>query len=139
MVAPLPEDLRAPFVFRYSSLHHDITIPVALKVGSRLVDALAKIDTGATFCVFERHYAEALGLEVESGEPLWMSTVNGRFQVYGHEVSIEMFEVEHTAVVYFYADHNFGRSVLGRRGWLDRVRMGIVDHDCELYLAPYND
>jgi hypothetical protein len=28
--------------------------------------------------------------------------------------------------------------VLGRVGWLDRVRLGLVDHDGSLYLAPYN-
>ena len=68
-----------------------------------------------------------------------MQSVNISFSVYGHELAIRVLDIEHTAIVYFYADDNFGRNVLGRRGWLDRVRLGLVDHDCELYLAPYND
>ena len=100
---------------------------------------MAKVDTGAELCIFERTVGEQLKLNIDSGERIWISSVNGRFEAFGHEVEIDVLGLVHPAVVYFYADHNFGRSVLGRRGWLDRVRMGIVDHDCELYLAPYND
>jgi len=105
----------------------------------RIVDVLAKIDTGSTFCLFERHHGEALHLDVAAGEEMWIRTLNGRFKVYGHEVSLAVFDVEHSAMVYFYEDYDFGRNVLGRRGWLDRVRLGLIDHDCELYLAAYND
>ena len=31
------------------------------------------------------------------------------------------------------------KNVLGRAGWLDRVRLGLVDHDSILYLAPYEE
>jgi hypothetical protein len=40
--------------------------------------------------------------------------------------------------VYFFADERINKNLLGRVGGLDRVRFGLVDHDQELYLAPYD-
>jgi hypothetical protein len=31
------------------------------------------------------------------------------------------------------------RDVLGQTGWLDRMRLGLVDHDRQLYLSHYDD
>ena len=41
-------------------------------------------------------------------------------------------------VVYFFADAGSNKNVLGRVGWLDRVRLGLVEHDRHIYLAPYD-
>jgi len=44
--------------------------------------------------------------------------------------------------IVFPHSHASGREIrknhLGRNGWLDRLRLGIIDYDRELYLAPYN-
>lgn len=42
-------------------------------------------------------------------------------------------------MVFFFADAEIAKNVLGRRGWLDRVRIGIVDHDQLPYLANYDE
>ena len=42
-------------------------------------------------------------------------------------------------MVYFFTDQAIRKNVLGRSGWLDRVRVGLIDHDCQIYLTPYND
>jgi hypothetical protein len=34
-------------------------------------------------------------------------------------------------------DANIVKNVLGRRGWLDRMNIGIVDHDQLLYAGAY--
>jgi hypothetical protein len=38
------------------------------------------------------------------------------------------------------ANLNTGASncLLGRAGWPDRIRLGLVDHDGELYLVAYD-
>jgi hypothetical protein len=41
-------------------------------------------------------------------------------------------------MVYFFADERINKNLLGRTGWLDRIRLGLIDHDCELYVAAYN-
>ena len=39
-----------------------IEVPVTLRSGKESVSFPAQLDTGATYCVFERTYAEILGL-----------------------------------------------------------------------------
>ena len=41
------------------------------------------------------------------------------------------------SLVYFFAESAIRKNVLGRNGWLDRVRIGLVDYDREFYLAAY--
>src|SRR5436305_839739 len=68
----------------YDSTKTGITVPVELSNGSNIVQVDARLDTGASFCIFERTYAEMLGLSVESGSEAFVSTANGTFQVFGH-------------------------------------------------------
>jgi len=49
----------------YGTHKTNIELDVMLRLGERTVSFPAQIDTGATFCVFERGYAETLGLTVE--------------------------------------------------------------------------
>ena len=115
-----------------------ITIPAVLKNGRNKIELLAKIDTGASDCLFERAYGEALGLQVEEGARRTYSTANSRFEAYGHEIAVEVLGAQTTATVYFFKDSNIERNVLGRRGWLDRIRFGLVDYERLVYIADYN-
>lgn len=112
---------------------------MALSAGTETVRLFAKVDTGADHCVFERGFAEALLIEVEGGMPLTFSTVAGEFRAYGHELTLAVLGVEVQALVYFYENPNFTRNVLGRNGWLNRVRLGLVDYDSVVYLSPYDE
>ncbi len=123
----------------YDSRGEGITIPTLLKASGKRIELLAKIDTGASDCLFERGYAEALGLRVEEGAPKKYATANSRFEAYGHEISIEVLGIEIRAMAYFFADPGIVRNVLGRRGWLDRLRLGLVDYEQAVYLAEYNE
>ena len=78
-----------------------------------------------------------LGLEVESGRLQRFRTVTGSFTAYQHEVTIQTFGIEFLAAVFFAQDATFSRNFLGRSGWLDRLRIGIVDYDRMLFLGPY--
>jgi len=89
---------------RYSEAADGINVPITLSIGRQMVELLAKLDTGAAHCIFERKYAEILGLEVDSGRLQRFRTVTGS---------------------------------VGRSGWLDRLRAGIVDYDRMLFLGPY--
>jgi hypothetical protein len=65
-------------------------------------------------------------------------TANSAFEAFGHEVEISVLGIVTNALVYFFADPAIDRNVLGRIGWLDRVRLGLVHHDSKVYLAPYD-
>lgn len=76
-------------------------------------------------------------LEVETGEPLRLSTVTGSFDAYGHALTLETLGYSFDVTVYFAAHEAFTRNVLGRRGWLDQVRLGLVEYEGKLFLSRY--
>lgn len=116
-----------------------ITLPVLLQSPFDSVRLGAKLDTGASFCIFERKHGERLGFDIEAGTEETISTVTGKFLAYGHEVSLTVLGIEFYTTVYFAADESFRRNVLGRQGWLDRVRLGLIDYEGKLFLSDYND
>jgi hypothetical protein len=124
---------------RYSTSDPGVKVPVTLTIGSETIQSFAKIDTGADYCFFDRGLAEALRIDVEHGILRSFSTVAGPFHAYGHELILNVLGVQVSALVYFFADASKSRNVLGRNGWLNRVRLGLVDYDSALYLSPYDD
>lgn len=134
----VPYELTFSQRYRYDSRLEGITIPVVLRAGAETIDLLAKIDSGASDCLFERDYAEALSLPIEDGVRKTFTTANSRFEAYGHELSIAVLSIEVTSIVYFFADPGITRNVLGRRGWLDRICFGLVDYDRTAYLDAYD-
>jgi predicted aspartyl protease len=131
---------RISFAWRhcYAGPGDTISLPVKLRSGEATIDLVANLDTGATYCLFERSYAEALGLNVELGVPMSFATANSRFEAYGHEVTISTLDIEVHSLVFFFADASIIKNVLGRHGWLDRLNVGIVDHDQLLYAGIYD-
>jgi len=127
----------------FDASHHyagadGIDVPIEIRVGARNVQLLARLDTGAAYCIFERRYAEALRMDVESGRVRRFMTMAGSFVAYEHEVTLCTFDIEFSAVVYFAHDRTFGKSFVGRNGWLDRLRIGIIDYDRLLFLSAYD-
>ena len=117
----------------------NIRLPVSLNTGVKNVTLLASVDTGAEYCFFEREYADALLIDLERGVGLSCETVTGTFRAYGHELTMSALGIEVSAFVYFYESPNISRNVLGRNGWLDRIRLGLIHHDSLLYLSSYDD
>jgi predicted aspartyl protease len=115
-----------------------ITVPVELLHGSNAVQVDAKLDTGASFCIFERTYGGMLGLNIESGASETVSTANGTFQVFGHRLTVVALDFQFEAMIYFAADERISRSVLGRRGFIDQIRLCLIEHDGELYVSKYD-
>jgi hypothetical protein len=46
-------------------------------------------------------------------------------------------DIEFPAVVFFAEDPEFTRNFVGRTGWLNRLRIAIVDYDRLLFLSAY--
>lgn len=122
----------------YSRSPSHIEIPVSLKAGANTVDLLAKIDTGSTYCVFQREYGEQLGLVIQNGHLKSIVTAIGPFDAYGHWVAIEALDFVVESQVYFAAESGFTRNVLGLLGWIDRFRLAVIHHDCLLHVSPYD-
>jgi hypothetical protein len=113
-------------------------VRIQLFRGTEFVPLRAKIDTGAECCVFQREYGRMLNIDVESGRSIRLSTATTSFEAFGHELEIECLGIKHSTMVYFAGTPDFKRNVLGRTGWLDQVRFGLIDRENQLYLSPYN-
>lgn len=133
------------FTLTFDELHEydagdsGISVPVRLGHGDRVAEIPAKLDTGASYCIFRRRYGEMLGLAVESGYPQHISTATGSFLTYGHEVTLRALGMELSMTAFFAADDMFTRDVLGRQGFLQQLKLGLVAYEGKLYLSRYHD
>jgi hypothetical protein len=135
----VPHLLPFDTLHKYDPSDDSIGVPVVLSHGGGSAKTLAKVDTGARYCVFQREHGEALGLEIERGIKVDLGTLKGSFVAYGHNVMLSALGYELDTIVYFTEDYNCPRNVLGRRGWIEQFRIGIVDYDGSLYVSRYDD
>jgi hypothetical protein len=123
----------------YDAGQPSITVPVTLSVSQTRVDCNAKIDTGSSSCIFARNVGEELGLDIGSGLRLLVGTVTGNFVAYLHEVNLSLASFEFSGLIGFAEDNEFRRNVLGRRGFIEQMTLGLVDYEGKLYLSRYDD
>ncbi len=72
-----------------------ITVPVVLTSDLNARVALqANLDTGSTYCIFEKRYAEWLDLDLRSGTLTRIETPTGSFYCYGRELTMSVFDIE---------------------------------------------
>lgn len=133
----MAEIIEFDILHEYSLYDIGITVDLILQSGNLKVDVVAKIDTGSTYCIFERHHGEGLDIDIESGTPIKIGTATGSFRAYGHELSLSVLGIETVSTVYFAENENFDRNVLGRIGWLDRVKLGLIEQEGKLFLSEY--
>ena len=76
-----------------------------LRLNDEEIELEAKIDTGAEYCVFERSYAESVGLQVEEGKRVVFSTATGRFVAFGHWITIDACGFDVETFAYFLSGH----------------------------------
>lgn len=81
------------------------------------------------------HYADLLGLELTAGMKERIRTAVGSFTAYGHEINLVVSGMEWLATVYFAEDAYFPVNVVGRLGFLDRLKVAVVDYEQMLYLS----
>jgi predicted aspartyl protease len=103
----MPVSLEFSVSHQYNSSADGIEVPVTLRIGGQSVDLIAKLDTGAAHCIFDRRYAEMLGLGVESGRLQRFRIATGSFAAYAHEVTLETLGIGFSAVVFFAQDPAF--------------------------------
>ncbi len=135
----MPHELTFSALHVYGTSDEGIPVPVTLTIGGESISFTARVDTGSTFCVFKRGYAEMLGIDTEAGLLTRIGTVTGGFDAFGYMLTLSTLGYSFDVMVYFAKDESFARNVLGRRGWLDLVRLGIVEHEGKLYVDKYGD
>jgi hypothetical protein len=113
-----------------------ISIPFSLGRNDLVVFGEAKVDTGSEYCLFQRELAEELGIEVEEGSVVWLGTLAGAFTAHLHTVTLKTFEISFESTVLFTPGYGTNRNILGRRGWLNNLHLGLTMDDETIYLNP---
>ena len=117
-----------------------IKLPIVIRTGEQSKRVLAKVDTGASFCIFAREHGEALGLTIDAVPRTELRLANNApLFVRGHRLVVEVFEYSLETTVYFAEEPDFPRDVVGRSGFLDRLRVAIVDYDSVIHVSHYDD
>ena len=84
----MPWSLSFSTLTEYDSGQPGINVPVILRLAGSEAQCLAKIDTGASDCIFRRFQGELLDLAIEQGDLRDFSTATGSFRTYGHGVTL---------------------------------------------------
>ena len=133
----MPNHLAFDISYEYDSTKGGIWLPAFLTVGSSTIDCEAKVDTGSEYCVFQRELGEDLGINIESGQRITLISINGTTRAYGHEVELSTLGLAFHVTVYFAEDYGLTRNLLGRNGWLQQVKLAVIDYEEILYLSAY--
>ena len=123
----------------YDAGQPSITVPITLSVSQARIYCDARVDTGSSNCIFARNLGEELGLDIETGLRLLVGTVTGNFVAYLHEVNLSLASFEFCGLVGFVENKEFRRNVLGRRGFIEQIVLGLVDYEGKLYLSRYDE
>jgi hypothetical protein len=123
--------------FHYPDHKDGIAIHVTLKSGALLHITSAVVDTGGGVCLFSREIGELLGLDIEQGEYKRLRTLSGGLDSFGHEVAIKALNIVLDSTVYFAREEGLPRNILGRQGWLRKLRFCLVEYDNLIYLGRY--
>lgn len=115
-----------------------ISINTTLKLSSNEISFQSHINTGSSFCIFERRFGEKLSLDIENGPFQNVGTATGVFRVYGFRLTLQVEDFQFDSLVYFAEDENFKRNVLGRHGFLELVKLGLINYEGKLYLSRYS-
>lgn len=124
--------------YHYDDDETGISIPVILSYGDKSLRAWAKVDTGAEVCLFSREQGLKLGVPIEQGAPITLSGVSGTVDAFGHELAIQTGGLIFQSTVYFAKYPGLQRNLLGRRGWLRKLKLAVIDYDNSLFLSAYD-
>lgn len=78
----------------YDAGQTGVLLPIILSTGGKQTEIPAKIDTGSTDCIYARKYGEQLGLKIENGDFVNLSTATNFFKAYRHFVTIKFLDYQ---------------------------------------------
>lgn len=123
---------------RYRDDPTGISLPAFLSYDGKTICVPAKVDPGAAVCLFKREHGEELGVPVEQGIPKVLYSIGGALDAFGHEVILQTGDLVFESLVYFAKYPHLPCNLLGRQGWLRKLRLAVIDYDNRLYLSGYD-
>lgn len=113
-----------------------IKIPLVISFGGNEVQTSGYADCGSEACVFSNEIGQMLGIDIEAGEPKSFGPASGgTFETYGHMVIIEFLGITLESIVYFAKYPGLRRNLLGRNGWLSKLRFGLLEYESAVFFS----
>lgn len=106
----------SPAVFPYKKDAKGRAFPIApitLEFKNKK-DLLALVDSGATVSIFKAEVAEALGINIETGEEIWLGGVGGHIKGYLHKLKVEIAGKSFVCPIVFSREYTVSFNLLGR-------------------------
>lgn len=125
--------------YPYKEDEAGIPLEIRLSYAVTSIEVTAKVDCGASVCLFSHEDGLDLGIPIEQGMPLRLNGLAGSLDAYGHEVTLQTGDIAFQSLVYFAKYPGLQRNLLGRQGWLRNLRLAVIDYDNVLYLSAYDD
>ncbi len=114
---------------------HGLYLTATLSVAGQELVVDGYLDIGAAYCILPRLLGETLGLAVEAGEPVTLKTGGGPLQGFLHFATLLLGDLAFEDVPICVIKYpGFDRCLLGRAGWLQKVRLNLSAYDEALYL-----
>lgn len=123
--------------YRYPDDEHGITLPTQLSYGGRTIRITAKVDPGAAVCLFRNEEGIKLGIPIEQGLPKRLGGLAGSLDAFGHEIILQTGDFVFQSIIYFAKYPGLPLNLLGREGWLRKLRLAVIDYDNLLYFSEY--
>jgi len=113
-----------------------VRIPLVISCGGKEVQTRGYVDCGAEACIFSNEIGRMLNIDIEAGEPKSFGPASGgTLHTYGHMATIEFLGITLESIVYFAKYPGLRRNLLGRNGWLSKLRFGLVESDSAVFLS----
>jgi hypothetical protein len=84
----MPHQLSFHTEYTYRTGDVGILVPVRLSLGDQFINFDARVDPGASFCIFNRGYAGALGIDIEAGQAAQVGMATGTFDAFRHTLTL---------------------------------------------------
>jgi predicted aspartyl protease len=110
-------------------------LPVTLIGPSGRDQAIAILDTGAGYCLFNGTRAGTLGLDLMEGCRIRLSTMGGEVAAYLHEIGMEI-EGHSFQIEVAFSSGPVRRELLGRHTLFERTIRCIRESRQEIYFSP---
>ncbi len=121
------EDSMTAFPYYFNGSEYFPVVPLVFLIDGKRIRSYALVDSGATISVFGEEAAEALGIQIEKGEKIFLGGVGGRIIGYRHTVRVRIARKDFLCPIVFSHEYLVSFNLLGREGFFERFTIAFEE------------
>ena len=110
-------------------------IPLKIFKDEKFLPTIALIDSGATISIFRPDIAKYFGLEIETGEEIFLGGVGGRIKGYIHKLKINTGGKQFLLPIVFSQEYHVSFNLLGRDTFFENFLITFDERNLKLKLG----